>query len=75
MIYSWKVKLTINSSPPPYSIMFDRNPQSLSDTQMQFAVNKPLYLTNDVSYDKIKSLAHNLYISTSITGLLYNLQP
>ena len=72
MIYSWKVKLTINSNPPPY---FDRNPQSLSDTQMQFAVYKPLYLTNDVSYDKIKSLAHNLYISTSITGLLYNLQP
>ena len=62
MIYSWKVKLTINSNPPPYSIMFDRNPQSLSDTQMQFAVYKPLYLTNDVSYDKIiKSCPKPIY--------------
>ena len=34
--------------------MYDRNPQSLSDTQMQFAAYKPLYLTNDVSNDKIK---------------------
>ena len=34
--------------------MFDPNPQSLSDTQMQIDVYKPLYLTNDVSYDNIK---------------------
>ena len=26
MIYSWKVRLTINSTPPPYSIMFNGNP-------------------------------------------------